>query len=77
MLAFADAPETPLYPVGFTLLGLGEPGIQSGLFHLSNLFPRRKAMVITTINSFFIMSSTIVLFLGELSWYCCMHVALC
>jgi hypothetical protein len=65
------------FAVGIVLICVGGPGSQNSLFHLSNLFPRRKAMVITTINSFFIMSSTIVLFLGELSWYCCMHVALC
>lgn len=56
VLAFGDAQHTAVYPVGFALLGLGGPGAQSGLMHLSNLFVGHEGLVLSTITAFFTLS---------------------
>lgn len=40
-------------------MGFGACGVQTSCFHLSNLFPSSKAMIMAVINSCFILSSVV------------------
>lgn len=43
------------FAVGWVLMGFGASGVQTSAFHLSNLFPSKKATIMAMINSCFIL----------------------
>lgn len=56
VLAVGSASFTAPFPVGVVLIGLGGPGLQSGMMHLSSLFVGHEGLTVSVIAACFTLS---------------------
>eukprot|EP00736_Rhodelphis_marinus_P003631 Rmarinus@m.1962 len=67
LLAVSDSKEFDAFLPGLSLLGLGGPTVQTSAFHLCNLFPSQKALVICLLTGSY-QFSFMVFLVFQLMW---------